>query len=105
MSYRVSFTRQADRMLASISDRRIQARLINRAMGLEEEPDSQGSSLYGELAGFRSVRAVGQRYRIIYQVGENSVIVISVGIRRAGARSDVYSLMTRLVRLGIVNPP
>lgn len=105
MSYRVSFTRQAERMLASIADRRIQAGLVKRAIGLEEEPNSQGSPLYGELAGFRSVRAVGQRYRIIYQVGENFVIIEGVGIRRAGDRSDIYSLLTRLVRLGIVSPP
>lgn len=46
-----------------------------------------------ELSGFRSVRAVGQRYRIIYAIqGEQvKVIVIAVGIRKEGSKADVYA--------------
>ncbi|MEM7600298.1 MAG: type II toxin-antitoxin system RelE/ParE family toxin, partial [Verrucomicrobiota bacterium] len=37
-----------------------------------------------ELSGYRSVRAVGQRYRIVYQVQANKVLVtvISIGRRK-----------------------
>jgi mRNA interferase RelE/StbE len=57
------------------------------------------------LAGFRSVRAVGQRYRIIYAVkGEEIfVMVVTVGIRRDGARDDIYNLTKKLLRLGLLD--
>ena len=57
--------------------------------------------------GYRSVRAVGQRYRIIYQVesAQVRVIIIAAGIRRGGDRQDIYTLAQRLVRLGLVEPP
>ena len=54
----------------------------------------------GELAGFRSVRAVGQRYRIVYRVERRvvTVLIVAVGRRRSGERSDVYELARRLLR-------
>jgi mRNA interferase RelE/StbE len=59
----------------------------------------------GELAGFRSIRAVGQRYRIIYTVKNEEivVVVVAVGIRRDGARDDIYNLTKKLLRLGLLN--
>ena len=71
---------------------------------LEYEPELQGKPLADELVGYRSVRAVGQRYRIIYKV-ENElviVIVVAVGIRREGDRSDIYRIAARLMRSGLM---
>ena len=104
MPYEVSLTPTARRMLASISDRRIQGELARRAKRLAEEPEKQGGALAGELIGLRSVRAIGQRYRIVYRVRQTQVVVqiVGLGIRKEGDRKDVYRLMRRLVRAGIL---
>lgn len=105
--YQILFTAQARQMLISIADRRIQAQIVHRAGQLAEEPEKQGRPLAEDLNGYRSVRAVGQRYRIIYQVesAQVRVIIIAAGIRRGGDRRDIYTLAQRLVRLGLVEPP
>lgn len=72
-----------------------------------QEPGKQGKPLSADLAGFRSLRAVGQRYRIIYQVQEERVIVVvmAVGLRRQGSRSDIYQLAKKLRRLDLLEQP
>ncbi len=107
MPYQILFTTQARQMLSSISDRRIQAQIVLRTGQLAEEPEKQGRPLAEDLAGYRLVRAIGQRYRIIYQVEDAQVrvLIIAVGIRRGGDRQDIYNLAQRLVRLGLVQPP
>ena len=104
MTYRVVFTPTALRMLEAIADQRIQRQILDRANGLAHEPEQQGKPLRGELLGFRSLRAVGQRYRIIYRVdrGRILVMVIAVGIRKEGDRSDVYRLAQKLISLRLV---
>ena len=60
--------------------------------------------MLGELEGYRSLRAVGQRYRILYAIKEEKVIVyvVAVGIRKEGDKVDVYALAKKLVRLGLL---
>ena len=101
--HEVVFTAEALRTLARISDRRVRALIVERAEGLSQEPEKQGNPLTAELAGYRSIRAVGQRYRIVYSIdqGKVRVLIIAVGIRRQGDRHDVYSLAQRLVQLGL----
>ena len=55
------------------------------------------------MRGYRSIRAVGQRYRIVYKVESEAVTVyiVAVGIRKEGGRDDVYRLVRTLVRLGL----
>ena len=105
MSWRINITPTAMGMLTGITDRRIREKIIAVIDRLAEEPENQGKAMLGELAGFRSIRAVGQRYRIIYTVkGEEIVvIVVAVGIRRDGARDDIYNLSKKLLRLGLLN--
>jgi mRNA interferase RelE/StbE len=105
MSWRISITPTAMRMLTGISDRRIREKIVAVIDRLAEEPEKQGKAMMGELAGFRSIRAVGQRYRIIYTVkgDEIVVVVVAVGIRRDGARDDIYNLTKKLLRLGLLN--
>ena len=94
-------------MLCEISDRRVREKIRDRIDDLEEEPEKQGKPLTGDLSGYRSLRAVGQRYRIIYQVERNKVLVfvIALGIRKEGNKADIYELAKKLLRLHLVEPP
>lgn len=98
MTYRVELTPKALQMLSAVGDRSEQARLLDRIAELAHEPEAQGKALVGELRGLRSVRAAGQRYRIVYRVrrGEVLVLVVGVGRRKAGDKRDVYGLVQRL---------
>lgn len=58
-----------------------------------------------ELAGLRSIRVVNQRFRVIYEVQKELVIVVvvAVGIRKQGDRADVYrkaALLAQTTRFG-----
>jgi mRNA interferase RelE/StbE len=94
-------------LLREVADRRIQVKLQKAIDGLAEEPAKQGKALLGDLGGYRSLRAVGQRYRIIYRVDAHSamVFILALGIRKAGSKKDVYALARRLLRLRLVGPP
>ena len=88
----------------AITDRRTRdaiRRVIDR---LGHEPDKQGKSLVGGLAGYRSIRAAGQRYRVVYRVeaSEVTVYVVAMGIRKEGSKIDVYTLALKLFRLGLL---
>jgi mRNA interferase RelE/StbE len=94
-------------LLHAIPDRRVQKTVAARINRLAKEPEKQGKPLLGELAGYRSLRTVGQRYRIIYRVdrGQILVLVVAVGIRKEGDKRDIYALAKRLIRLGLLEPP
>jgi mRNA interferase RelE/StbE len=104
MKWKILLTPTALKLLSDISDRRIREKIGNVIDRLEEDPEKQGKALLGELSGFRSMRAVGQRYRIIYQIRNNEVVVIilAVGIRRDGAKDDIYTLTKKLFKLGLL---
>lgn len=93
-------------MLSRAGDRRIQQQLFDASKRLEIEPEKQGKPLREGLMGFRSLRAVGQRYRILYAIDSLSrvVHVVGAGLRRAGARDDIYALAQKLVRIGLAPP-
>jgi mRNA interferase RelE/StbE len=105
MTWRIVLTPTAMRMLSEISDRRVRTKVAEVIERLAQDPEKQGKPLLGELAGFRSIRAVGQRYRIIYAIKELEivVVVIAVGLRREGAKSDVYALAKKLFRLKLLD--
>ena len=104
MNWEIVFTPGAQEMLRGIKDRRIRAKICERIDGLTQDPDKQGKPLIGELSGYRSIRSVGQRYRIIYRVEGSMVlvIVVAIGIRKEGARKDIYSLAKKLIRLKLI---
>ena len=106
MTYRIVISPSALKMLQAVRDRRIRNQIRDRIDGLGEEPEQQGKPLVGELAGVRSVRAAGQRYRILYRVirDEVQVVVLALGRRRAGDRQDIYELARKLVRLRLLEP-
>ena len=68
------------------------------------DPELRGKPLGGDLKGYRSVRAVGQRYKIIYRVERSTVTVavVAAGIRKEGSREDIYALAQRLVKLRLL---
>lgn len=104
MSFRVALTPTALKLLSEISDRRIREKIGAVIDRLTEEPEKQGKALLGELGGFRSVRAVGQRYRVVYKVSaeEILVVVVAAGIRKDGAKNDIYNLAKKLLRVGLL---
>lgn len=107
MSYRIVLAPVAAKMLKAIADRRTRAKIAERIDRLVEEPEKQGKPLIGELAGYRSVRAAGQRYRIVYQVVREQilVLVVAVGRRRAGSHEDIYALARKLLHLHLLDLP
>ena len=88
-------------MLDATKDRRVNRLLVERIDALSSEPEKQGKPLTGELAGLRSVRAVGQRYRVLYRVDGPRVlvVVVSLGLRAEGSKKDVYEVARKLLRL------
>ena len=107
MTYQIVITPSALKMLKGISDSRTRERVRDLIDGLADDPEKQGSPLTGDLAGYRSRRAAGQRYRIIYRVEENKVLVlvVGVGIRKEGSKRDIYALARKLLRLRLLEPP
>lgn len=114
MTYRVEFSEDADDDLEDISDNRVRTTIIKRAYDLGEEPEKQGKPLTYDLKGLYSVRAVGQRYRIIYRIRvleltppgkektpptiDRVVTIVVVGIRKEGSKQDAYEIARK--RLG-----
>jgi len=100
----IELTATAANMLATIADRRIQHKIKERIDQLARDPEKQGKALTDDLTGYRSLRAVGQRYRIIYTVQEKRVVVfvVAVGIRHEGSRRDIYALAKKLIRLRLL---
>ena len=104
MTYQIALTPSALAALEAITDRRVREQIRDRINDLAHDPERQGKPLREELAGLRSLRAVGQRYRIIYRVERSKVlvVVVTVGLRKEGDRADVYRLAQKLIRLRLV---
>ena len=103
--YRVRLTPTAQGMLSAIKDRRVREAIRDRVDRLAHDSEKQRRPLLGELKGLRSLRTVGQRYRIIFRVHDRKVevIVVAIGIRKEGDREDIYRLAQRLLRLGLLD--
>jgi mRNA interferase RelE/StbE len=104
MVYQIEITPTAIEALEAIADRRTRSAIVRRIDALAKEPDKQGKPLRSWLAGFMSVRAAGQRYRVVYRIDDKStrVLVYMVGIRKEGSHHDVYELAEHLVRRRLI---
>ena len=104
MIYQVDILPAAEEMVLEIADRRVQEKILERMTALANDPELQGKALGDDLAGYRSIRAVGQRYRIIYRVDRLivTVVVVAAGIRKEGSREDIYRVAAKLIRLGLL---
>ena len=106
LKWQVSVTPTTLKTLEAIGDERVRQKLIERIDGLADSPEKQGKALIGDLKSYRSLRAVEQRYRILYRRDGAKVIVIvvAVGLRRDGDKADVYQLAKKLLKLGLLSP-
>jgi mRNA interferase RelE/StbE len=97
-NYQIQLIPLAIKLLGKIKDKREQTLLTKKIEQLKQEPDKQGKPLSGKLKGYRSVRAVGQRYRIIYRIDKEQIIVIiiGVGIRKEGSKEDIYNYLEKV---------
>ena len=104
MTCNIVFTAKAREMLFGIKDRRLRDKIRERVNALSHDPEKQGDPLSEELTGYRSIRTVGQRYRIIYRVEQNKniVSVVAVGIRKEGDKRDIYALAKKILRRRII---
>ena len=98
MTWRVLITPSALNMLKKVADQRVRKQISEAISGLSEDPDKKGKPLMGELTGYRSMRTAGQRYRVIYKIEKDQVIVVvvAVGRRKEGDRKDIYYLARKL---------
>lgn len=96
--WRVVVTAEAKQQLEKITDERVQRLIKDALTGLAINPNEQGKPLVGDLAGYRSLRIVGQRYRVLYKAEDQkvTVYVVSVGIRREADKADVYEVAKKL---------
>jgi len=102
--YSIKLTQIAAEFIAKL-DNKSQQQVMEKLEILKEDPLKVGKALKGNLQNYRSIRSVGQRYRIIYQVKETEieVIVVAVGIRRDGdKKNDVYELMKKYIKIGLL---
>lgn len=102
--YTIFLTPTSEKLFLKIKDKRIRQKITECIDKLSYEPDKQGKALIGELTGYRCVRAVGQRYRVIYKVIRQKIEVhiVSTGIRKEGDRQDIYKLTKKLIKLGLL---
>jgi mRNA interferase RelE/StbE len=103
--WRIRFTSTARAQLDAIKDLRLREVIAQRIESLRQEPGQQGKPMGGDLAGYRSLRAAGQRFRILYKIinDEVVVVVVAVGRRQEGSRADVYAVAARLLRQGLLD--
>ena len=102
--YTIKLTQIAAEFIAKL-DNKSQQQVLQKIEVLKQYPLKVGKPLKGNLQDYRSIRAVGQRYRIIYQVKENEieVIIVAVGIRRDGDKKrDIYELMKKYLKIGLL---
>jgi mRNA interferase RelE/StbE len=107
VTWKVILLPPARKHLALVQDRRVRRKLEESILSLASDPALRGKPLLDEMHGYRSLRAAGQKYRIIYRVDAKvvTVIVVTVGRRKVGDRRDVYELAKKLIRLGLADPP
>ena len=100
--YTIKLTQIAAEFIAKL-DNKSQQQVMEKLEILKEYPLKVGKALKGNLQNYRSIRSVGQRYRIIYQVKEAEIEVVAVGIRRDGEKkNDVYELMKKYIKIGLL---
>jgi mRNA interferase RelE/StbE len=102
--YKIKLTKIAAEHLQTL-DKATLKQVFNTIESLKKAPHLLGKPLKGPLKEFRSIRAAGQRYRIIYRVlhDEVIVVVIAVGIRKESDKKDIYELMKKYLKIGLMN--
>lgn len=102
--YKIKLSQNAAANLKKI-DNKTRTQIINKISLLKENPLLLGKPLTGPLKQFRALKAAGQCYRVIYQVMEYEIIVlvVAVGIRKSGDKKDIYELMKKYIKTGLLD--
>jgi mRNA interferase RelE/StbE len=98
LPHHIEITEEAANPFASIHDRSVCRQIAARIDQFATAPDEMGKPLHGPLEGLWSTRAAAQRYRIIYTIDDELMLVavVLVGKRREGdRRRDVYEIARR----------
>jgi len=105
VKWRIKLTIPALRQLEAIKDTRIKESTGRRINALGNDTEKQSKPLAEELADYRSIQAIGQRYRILYRLEAEQVVVlvVTIGLRKEGDKADVYALAKKLARLGLLD--
>lgn len=122
MTYRVELSEEAKADLKAVEDKRSQQAISSKIDDLKTEPEKRGKPLTDDLKGYYSVRAAGQRYRVVYRIKvtelnptepqkaskgkqedsspivDRVVTVVVIGIRKEGSKHDAYEIARK--RLG-----
>ena len=87
------------RSLKTLKDKKLRRKIAKVIDGLARAPEEQGKALVGPLEGVRSVRAVRDRFRVLYRVDTRTrlVSVLLVGERASGQDEDIYTLAQKLL--------
>ena len=104
MIWQIKLTVPALNQLVTIKDTRLRESISRRIKALENDPEKQGKPLADELAGYRNVRDIGQRYRILYKTEADQVVVVAIalGNYKEESKANVYALVKKLARLGLL---
>ncbi|AEJ20282.1 type II toxin-antitoxin system RelE family toxin [Gracilinema caldarium] len=102
--YTIKLTQIAAEQLKALDSNTLK-QILHKIESLKKEPFLLGKPLQGPLKEYRSLRAAGQRYRIIYRVLDEEIIVIivAVGIRKDGDKKDIYELMKKYIKTGLLD--
>jgi len=102
--YKIKLTKIAVENLDKIEST-TRTQIINKIESLKEEPELRGKQLKGIFKDYRYIRVAGQRYRILYKLQAETVIVIiiNIGIRKDGDKKDIYELMKKYIRIGLLD--
>jgi mRNA interferase RelE/StbE len=101
--YKIKITKIAAANIQGI-DKTAQIQIIKKIEKLRDEPELLGKQLKGPLKDYRSVRAAGQRYRVIYRIVEYEIIVIvvAVGNGKEEDKKDIYELMKKYIKTNLL---
>lgn len=104
MKYRIEITQTALRFLEKIKDKRIKIQIADKIESLANEPEKRGKPLTHQLAGYRSLRTVDGRFRIIYRVEKRKVVVViaAIGTRKGKSKKDIYQLAKKLFKANLL---
>lgn len=104
MNYEVRLTQTATQMLLAISEPAIRQRVVERISRLSANPETQGGHLKGALSRYRKCRAANRRCRILFRINDlNSIVTVeAIGIRNPGEPNDIYEIVGRLLREGLL---
>ncbi len=97
--YKIEIAPTGYRSLENLKDKKTRREVAKVIDGLVRAPEEQGRALLGPLEGVRSVRAVRDRFRVLYHfdTGARLVSVLLIGERLPGQDADIYALAQKLV--------